>query len=245
MIRVLAAEDDPLAQRAIRGYLAPVPDIEVLDIAGDGAKALALVESLHPDVLITDLHMPHLNGLELLKAVFALPDPPRALCFTALGDESSMRAALSAGASGFLLKVDPPALLVQAIRSAYEGDALVSPKLTAQVLRGITTVGARPKHLNDADVELLGLVGQGLNNGDIGDALHLAPSTVKTYVSRLLRKTDSRSRAQLAARAHEWGSWSAEARSRHRRRFVRRGVRRPHETYSTRSTSVAVADPRF
>ena len=205
MIRVLAAEDDPLAQRAIRGYLAPVPDIEVLDIAGDGAKALALVESLHPDVLITDLHMPHLNGLELLKAVFALPDPPRALCFTALGDESSMRAALSAGASGFLLKVDPPALLVQAIRSAYEGDALVSPKLTAQVLRGITTVGARPKHLNDADVELLGLGGQGLNNGDIGDALHLAPSTVKTYVSRLLRKTDSRSRAQLAARAHEWG----------------------------------------
>ena len=95
MIRVLAAEDDPLAQRAIRGYLAPVPDIEVLDIAGDGAKALALVKSLHPDVLITDLHMPHLNGLELLKAVFALPDPPRALCFTALGDESSMRAALS------------------------------------------------------------------------------------------------------------------------------------------------------
>ena len=79
------------------------------------------------------------------------------------------------------------------------------PAAAAQVLRGIATVGARPKHLNDDDVELLGLVGQGLNNGDIGDALHLAPSTVKTYVSRLLRKTDSRSRAQLAARAHEWG----------------------------------------
>lgn len=205
MIRVVAAEDDPLARRAIRSYLAAAPDIELVDIAHDGASGLELVRTLKPDVLITDLHMPGLDGIRLLEAVFALPEPPHALCFTAIGDESSMRAAIAAGASGFLLKVDPPALLVQAIRSAYDGDALVSPKLTAQLPRGIPATGARPKGFNDAETELLSLVGSGLDNSAIGVRLHLAPSTVKTYVSRLLQKTESRSRAHLAARANEWG----------------------------------------
>ncbi len=205
MIRVVAAEDDPLARRAIRSYLEPAPDIELLDIAHDGAGGLELVRATNPDVLITDLHMPGMDGIRLLEAVFALPDPPQALCFTAIGDEPSMRAAIAAGASGFLLKVDPPALLVQAIRSAHQGDARVSPKLTAQLLRGIPVTGSRPKGFNDAELELLGLVGSGLDNGAIGTRLHLAPSTVKTYVSRLLQKTESRSRAHLAARANEWG----------------------------------------
>lgn len=204
MITVVAAEDDPLAQRAIRTYLANVADIDLLAIADHGVEALELVRTLRPDVLVTDLHMPNMNGIELLQQVFAMPDPPKALCFTALGDEQSMRAAVSAGASGFLLKVDPPGLLIQAIRSAHVGDALVSPKLTAQMLRGIAPTGRAPRGLSDADRELLGLVGQGLDNGDIAATLHLAPSTIKTYVSRLLRKTNSRSRAQLAARAHEW-----------------------------------------
>ncbi|MFT3831706.1 MAG: response regulator transcription factor [Micropruina sp.] len=205
MIRVVAAEDDPLAQRAIRGYLAQVHDIELVDVTSDGVAALALVRDVRPDVLVTDLHMPGMDGIALLREVFRLPEPPRALCFTAVGDEPSMREALALGASGFLLKVDPPVLLVQAIRSAYEGDALVSPKLTGQVLRGISRSGTRPRELTDADVELLRLVGSGMDNADIGLALHLAPSTVKTYVSRLLRKTNSRSRAQLAARANAWG----------------------------------------
>lgn len=204
MITVVAAEDDPLAQRAIRTYLANVADIDLLAIADHGVEALELVRALRPDVLVTDLHMPIMNGIELLQQVFASPDPPKALCFTALGDEQSMRAAVSAGASGFLLKVDPPGLLIQAIRSAHAGDALVSPKLTAQMLRGIAPTGRAPRELSDADRELLGLVGQGLDNSDIAASLHLAPSTIKTYVSRLLRKTNSRSRAQLAARAHEW-----------------------------------------
>lgn len=205
MIKVVAAEDDPLARRAIRSYLAPAPDIELVDIAHDGASGLELVRTSKPDVLITDLHMPGMNGIQLLEAVFALPDPPQALCFTAIGDEASMRAAIAAGASGFLLKVDPPALLVQAIRSAQAGDALVSPKLTAQLLRGIPPTGAKPKGFNPSELELLRLVGCGLDNTTIGGTLHLAPSTVKTYVSRLLQKTQSRSRAHLAARANEWG----------------------------------------
>lgn len=205
MITVVAAEDDPLAQRAIRTYLAAAADIDLVAIADNGLAALQVVRTEQPDVLVTDLHMPGMNGIQLLHEVFALPEPPKALCFTALGDERSMRAAVSAGASGFLLKVDPPGLLIQAIRSAHAGDALVSPKLTAQMLRGIAPTGRAPRGLSEADRELLGLVGQGLDNGDIGNALHLAPSTIKTYVSRLLRKTNSRSRAQLAARAHEWG----------------------------------------
>lgn len=205
MIRVVAVEDDPLAQRAIRSYLSQVPDIELVGIASDGPAGLELIRRAEPDVLITDLHMPGMNGIALIEAVFELPNAPRSLCFTAVGDEPSMRAALAAGASGFLLKVDPPGLLVQAVRSAFEGDALVSPKLTAQVLRSIGPSGSRPEGLSEADLELLNLVGAGLDNTDIGRNLHLAPSTVRTYVSRLLRKTESRSRAQLAARANAWG----------------------------------------
>lgn len=116
-----------------------------------------------------------------------------------------MRTALEAGASGFLLKVDPPDMLLQGIRSAYHGDALVSPKLLASVLRQFHRHNQPPSDLTDAELELVRLVGRGMDNKEISETVFLAPSTVKTYVSRLLKKTDCRSRAQLAAKAHEWG----------------------------------------
>ncbi|WP_147454062.1 response regulator [Tessaracoccus antarcticus] len=204
-IRMVVAEDDPLAQLAIQSYVARVDDIEIVGSAPDGKPALELVKSLKPDVLLTDIHMPHMTGVELIRHVFALPDPPRVLCFTVLGDENTMRTALEAGASGFLLKVDPPDMLIHGIRCAYHGDALVSPKLLASVLRQFQRHNQPPSDLSDMDLELVRLVGRGLDNGDISAAVFLAPSTVKTYISRLLKKTDCRSRAQLAAKAHEWG----------------------------------------
>ncbi len=205
IIRVVVAEDDPLAQLAIESYVARVADIEIVGSAADGAPALELVKSLKPDVLLTDIHMPHMTGVELIRRVFALAAPPRVLCFTVLGDEHTMRTALEAGASGFLLKVDPPDMLIHGIRCAYHGDALVSPKLLATVLRQFQRHSQPPSDLGDTELELVRLVGRGLDNSDISEAVFLAPSTVKTYVSRLLKKTDCRSRAQLAAKAHEWG----------------------------------------
>ncbi|MDO5735536.1 MAG: response regulator transcription factor [Propionibacteriaceae bacterium] len=205
MIRVVVAEDDPLAQMAIQSYISRVDDIEIVGSAADGKLALELVKTLKPDVLLTDIHMPHMDGVELTRLVFALPDPPRVLCFTVLGDEQTMRTALEAGASGFLLKVDPPDMLIHGIRCAYNGDALVSPKLLASVLRQFQRHNKPPEDLVDSELELVRLVGMGLDNAQISTAVFLAPSTVKTYVSRLLKKTDCKSRAQLAARAHEWG----------------------------------------
>lgn len=204
-IRVLAAEDDPFAQRAITSYLAGASGIDLVGVVGDGTTALELVRTERPDVLLTDIQMPGLNGIELVRAALALPHPPHALCFTSLGEDATMRAALEAGASGFLLKVDPPELLVQAIRCVHRGEALVSPRLLAGVLRSIARRGSPPPELSATDVDLARLVGTGLDNAEIGRELCLSPSTVKTYLSRLLRRTGSQSRAQLAIRAHEWG----------------------------------------
>lgn len=204
-IRIVVAEDDPLAQMAIESYVARVDDIEIVGSATDGAPALELVKSLKPDVLLTDIHMPKMTGVELIRRVFTLPEPPRVLCFTVLGDEHTMRTALEAGASGFLLKVDPPDMLLHGIRCAYHGDALVSPKLLASVLKQFQRHAQPPTDLGATELELVRLVGRGLDNTEISEAIFLAPSTVKTYVSRLLKKTQCRSRAQLAAKAHEWG----------------------------------------
>ena len=205
VVRVVVAEDDPLAQMAIKNYVSRADDIDIVGTAPDGYAALELVKSLKPDVLLTDIHMPEMSGVELIGHVFALPEPPRVLCFTVLGDELTMRTALEAGASGFLLKVDPPDMLIHGIRCAFHGDALVSPKLLASVLRQFQRRNQHPSDLTPSDVELVRRVGRGLDNAMIAEELFLAPSTVKTYVSRLMKKTDCRSRAQLAVRAHEWG----------------------------------------
>lgn len=204
-IRLVVAEDDPLARMAIESYVSRVDDITIIGTATDGAPALELVKTLKPDVLLTDIHMPQMNGVELIRRVFTLPDPPRVLCFTVLGDEHTMRTALEAGASGFLLKVDPPDMLIHGIRCAYHGDALVSPKLLATVLKQFQRQAQPPTDLGDTEIELVRLVGRGMDNAEIAETVFLAPSTVKTYVSRLLKKTGCRSRAQLAAKAHEWG----------------------------------------
>ena len=204
-IRIVVAEDDPLAQMAIESYVARVDDIKIVGSATDGAPALELVKTLKPDVLLTDIHMPKMTGVELIRRVFTLAEPPRVLCFTVLGDEHTMRTALEAGASGFLLKVDPPDMLIHGIRCAYHGDALVSPKLLATVLKQFQRHVQPPSDLGAMELELVRLVGKGLDNTDISEAVFLAPSTVKTYVSRLLKKTNCRSRAQLAAKAPEWG----------------------------------------
>lgn len=204
-IRVLLAEDDPLAQMAIQTYLSRAGDMELVATAGDGVEALGLLEEARPDVAIVDLHMPRLDGVELTSRLTAANPPVKVLIFTALGDDDTLARALQAGASGFLLKSDSPGLVLHGIRSAHSGDSLVSPKLVASLLRrGGVAQSAPPASVTETDRRLLGLVALGLSNAEIASEMFLAPSTVKTYISRLLARLDRPNRAALAALAYEW-----------------------------------------
>lgn len=205
VIRVMVAEDDPLAQQAIETYLSHAGDMELVGLASDGESALTLAGETDPDVAIIDIHMPKLDGIEVTRRLTQPPFRTRVVCFTALGDDRVMLDAIHAGASGFLLKTDSPGLVLHGVRTAFSGEALVSPKLVAAVLANSVRRVEPPRHLSATERELLVLIGQGLSNAEIAERLFLAPSTVKTYVSRLLARLDKSNRAALATLAHEWG----------------------------------------
>ncbi len=204
-IRVMLAEDDPLAQHAVAAYLGRAPDLELVGTAADGPAALDLAGSCSPDVAVVDVNLPLLDGIQVTAALTSRPRPVRVVCFTALGDDRVLYRALQAGASGFLLKSDAPGLILHGIRSAFSGDSLVSPKLVASLLAAHRARSAPPPGLTQGDKDLLRLIGAGRSNAEIADELCLATSTVKTYVSRLLGRLERPNRAALAALAHEWG----------------------------------------
>ncbi len=205
VIRVMVAEDDPLAQQAIETYLSHANDMELIGIASDGQSALELAATTDPDVAIIDIHMPKVDGIEVTRRLTQPPSRIKVVCFTALGDDNVMLDAIHAGASGFLLKTDSPGLVLHGVRTAFSGEALVSPKLIATVLANSVRRIEPPRHLSETERELLVLIGRGFNNAEIAEKLILAPSTVKTYVSRLLARLDRPNRAALATLAYEWG----------------------------------------
>lgn len=204
-IRVMLAEDDPFAQRAVESYLSRATDIELVGIASDGEEAISLARELRPDVAIVDIHMPKLDGIDVTAQLTVPPLNCKVVCFTALGDDRTLMRAIQVGASGFLLKTDNPGLVLHGIRSAYSGDALVSPKLVANLLRVSTTQRSEPPPgLTPKEKQLLGLIGSGLTNTEIAEEMFLSHNSVKTYVSRLLTKLRRPNRAALAALAYEW-----------------------------------------
>ena len=205
MPAVTASVRFALAQQAIAAYLSRAEDIELIATASDGNEALRLAAKQQPDVAIVDIHMPNMDGIELTRRFTTPPSTIRVVCFTALGDDGVMREALQAGASGFLLKTDSPDLVLHGVRTAYTGEALVSPKLVAAILAHSFQRSEPPRHLSSTERELLGLIGIGLSNAQIAQRLYLAPSTVKTYVSRLLTRLERPNRAALATLAYEWG----------------------------------------
>lgn len=204
-IKVLLAEDDPLAQRAIAAYLSRAADLTLVGTASDGLAAVDMARRLQPQVALVDINMPRLGGIETTRRLTSTPLSCKVVCVTALADDMTLNRALDAGASGFLLKSDSPGLILHGIRAAYNGDALVSPKLVTGLLRERRTSSVAPPNLSENDVRLLGWLGQGMSNSEIAVKMHLATSTVKGYVSRLLTQLDLPNRTALASKAHEWG----------------------------------------
>lgn len=183
-IRVMLAEDDALAQQALAMYLMRVPDIELVGTAPDGESAVRLASQLCPDVVIVDIHLPKMDGIELTARLTAPPARTRVVCFTALGDDRIMHRALDAGASGFLLKSDSPGLILHGVRSAFSGDALVSPKLIASVLAASRLRSTPPPTLTRVDRDLLRLIGRG--GARNGDTSRLVDRCVMRLAGRLL-----------------------------------------------------------
>ena len=214
MIRVLLADDQALVRAGFRVLIESAPDIAVAGEAGNGEEAVALARSERPDVVLMDIRMPVLDGIEATRRIVADGDLAgcRVLVLTTFEADEYVFEALRAGASGFLLKDVEPADLLRAIRVVAGGEALLSPSVTSRL---IATFAGRPSRrrvsareldcLTDREREVLTLVGRGKSNDEIAGELFVSPATVKTHVSRVMSKLYARDRAQLVVAAYESG----------------------------------------
>jgi len=210
-IRVLLADDQGLVRTGFRMILKAEKDIEVVGEAGDGAEAVELARSLRPDVVLMDIRMPVLDGLEATRRLVAATADTRVLILTTFDLNEYVYEALRAGASGFLVKDAPAAQLVTAIRVVADGDALLAPSITRRL---ITEFARRPaphakpeemKELTPRELEVLRLVARGLSNAEIAKELFVSDATVKTHVARVLMKLSLRDRVQAVVAAYESG----------------------------------------
>lgn len=211
-IRVLLADDQNLVRAAFAMLVESARDMEVVGEAGSGREAVAAVRGTRPDLVVMDIRMPDLDGIEATRLIAADEELAgvRVLVLTTYDTDENIVEALRAGASGFLVKDTRPAELLDAIRTVAAGEALLSPGPTARLierfLRSPTTpVTGGPECLSEREREVLALVARGLNNTEIGETLGLSPLTAKTHVSRIMGKLGARDRAQLVIVAYESG----------------------------------------
>src|SRR4051794_28787937 len=210
VIDVLLADDQTLVRDGFRALIDREPDMHVVAEAADGVEAIALTRRHHPDVVLMDIRMPHIDGLTATARVLALPEPPRVLVLTTFDRDEWVYEALQAGASGFLLKDVRAAQLSEAIRTVAAGESLLAPSVTRRLIeRFVADQAPRAapdlSGLTPREVEVLRLLGQGLSNGEIAELLTIGPATVKTHVNRLLAKLRLRDRAQVVVYAYESG----------------------------------------
>jgi DNA-binding NarL/FixJ family response regulator len=211
-IRVLIADDQDDVRGAFRLILDAQPDMTVIGEAADGATAVELAHRLHPDVVLADIRMPGLDGLELTRLLAGpqATNPLRVVIVTTFDLDEYVHTALRNGACGFLLKRSGPALLTEAIRAAMAGDALISPQITVRLLRHLTTppttVSRQPTEpLTDRETAVVRLVAQGKTNAEIGAELFISPGTAKNHIANIQRKLDARNRVSLALWAWDTG----------------------------------------
>ncbi len=213
MIRVLLADDQTLVRAGFRALLDAREDIEVVAEAADGREAVALVTSLRPDVVLMDIRMPDLDGLEATRLISADPalHEVRIVIVTTFEIDEYLFEALRHGASGFLLKDTEPADLVAAVRVVAAGDSLISPSMTRRLVEEFAVRAKQPRPARELDVltdrerEVLCLVAVGMTNAEIAGRLYMSPATARTHVSRAMTKLGARDRAQLVVIAYETG----------------------------------------
>lgn len=209
-IRVLVVDDQSMVRAGFRLLLADESDIDVVAEAANGREAIAQAARFHPDVILMDIRMPELDGLEATRRILATDGTARVLILTTFDLDEYVFEALRAGASGFVLKDDPPERLLAAVRTVAAGEALLSPAITRQVIRHFTSARhqAPPpgvSELTARELEVFELITRGLSNAEIGEELFISDTTVKTHVTRLLQKLDLRDRAQAIVLAYQTG----------------------------------------
>jgi DNA-binding NarL/FixJ family response regulator len=211
-IRVVVVDDQALVRGGFSMILEAEPGIEVVGEAGDGEEALALCARVAPDVVLMDVRMPGMDGIEATRRITAHEHAPKILVLTTFDLDEYVYSALRAGASGFLLKDTPPAQLLAAVRVIATGEALLAPTVTRRLIGEFVRrpqPAKRPARtlagITDREREVLTLIARGLCNSEIENHLHLSRGTVKTHIGRLLAKLDARGRAQLVIVGYETG----------------------------------------
>jgi DNA-binding NarL/FixJ family response regulator len=211
-IRVVIADDQGMVRSGFSVLLNAQPDIQVIAEAVNGQEAITHATELRPDVILMDVRMPVLDGLQATRAITAMPDPPKVLVLTTFDLDDYVYEALRSGASGFLLKDASAHELAEAVRLVAAGDALLAPGVTRRLIAEFARMGAprtpsrkQIEGLTDRESEVLALVARGLSNAEIADRLVVAEQTVKTHVSRILMKLGLRDRTQAVVLAYETG----------------------------------------
>ena len=217
-IRVLVADDQSMVRAGFRMLLSREEDIEVVAEASNGLEAVDKADRFKPTVVLMDIRMPELDGLEATRRILAADDSARILILTTFDLDEYVYEALRIGASGFVLKDDPPEQLLGAIRVVAGGEALLSPAITKRVIERFTRIPqpAPPpqlEELTERELDVFRMIARGLSNAEIGQELYISEATVKTHITHILQKLDLRDRVQAVVLAYETGLFEADTRN--------------------------------
>jgi len=217
-IRVVIVDDDALVRAGLAMILRGSPQLEIVGEAGDGAEGLDVIAATAPDVVLMDIRMPHLDGLEATSKLSEQPDPPAVIVLTTFDADDYVVRALAHGATGFLLKDTPPATIVEAVVKVASGEPILSPSVTRQLIRQIVdrpdddpttdraaVATALLAELTERERDVAIAVGYGKSNAEIAGSLYMSVATVKAHVTRILAKLDANNRVQVAICVHDAG----------------------------------------